>query len=81
MNNYRKYFIKSIKDYYLNEFDRVIADTDNHYATISIDTKFASTSGNPIDKRLDFSAYFLAFIKPWTKRVKRLTQSERFVLK
>ncbi|WP_247234242.1 L-2-amino-thiazoline-4-carboxylic acid hydrolase [Telluribacter sp. SYSU D00476] len=63
MNNYRKYFIRSIKDYYPGEFDQVIANTDNHYATISVDTKFASTSGNPIDKRLDFSAYFLALIK------------------
>lgn len=34
-----------------------------HYKTISIDTKFAANSGNPIDKRLDFCAYFLALIK------------------
>ena len=65
MDNYRKYFTKSIKDNYPNEFDKVIADTDNHYINISTDTKFASTSSNPIDKRLDFnfSSYFLAFIK------------------
>ena len=63
MDNYRKYFTKSIKDNYPNDFAKVIADTDKHYTNISPDTKFASTSGNPIDKRLDFSSYFLAFIK------------------
>src|SRR5215210_4561626 len=68
MDNYRKYFTKSIKDNYPNEFDKVIADTDNHYINISTDTKFASTSINPIDKRLDFSSYFLAFIKTLDKK-------------
>lgn len=63
MNNYRKYFVTSIKAHYPAEFEQVIADTDNQYATISADTQFAATSGNPIDKRLDFSAYFLALIK------------------
>ena len=63
MDNYRPYFTRSIKDHYPNEFDKVITDTNNHYTNISTDTKFASTSSNPIDKRLDFCAYFLALIK------------------
>jgi L-2-amino-thiazoline-4-carboxylic acid hydrolase len=63
MDNYRKYFTQSIKDNYPKESDKIIADTDSYYSIISIDTKFASTSSNPIDKRLSFSAYFLAFIQ------------------
>jgi hypothetical protein len=63
MDNYRKYFTQSIKDNYPKESDKIIADTDSYYSIISIDTKFASTSRNPIDKRLSFSAYFLAFIQ------------------
>lgn len=63
MGNYKKYFIKFIRTNYSNEFDSIIADTDNNYKTISADTTFAKTSKNPIDKRLDFSSYFLALIK------------------
>jgi hypothetical protein len=63
MNDYKKYFIKYTKVNYPNEFDRIIIDTDSNYKTISADTKFAKTSKNPIDKRLDFSSYFLALIK------------------
>ena len=36
---------------------------EKHYALISADTRFAATSKNPIDRRLDFCAYFLALIK------------------
>jgi len=63
MNAYRKYFIQSIKKNFPKECNKIIADTDYNYRNISTDTNFASTSTNPIDKRLDFSAYFLALIK------------------
>jgi L-2-amino-thiazoline-4-carboxylic acid hydrolase len=63
MDDYRTYFIKSLTDNYPKEFDVVIANTDKHYKNISIDTTFSKTSPNPIDKRLDFSSYFLALIK------------------
>ncbi len=62
MDDYRKYFINSLKDNYPKEFDIVIANTDIHYKNISTDTTFAKTSTNPLDKRLDFSSYFLALI-------------------
>ncbi|WP_373494912.1 L-2-amino-thiazoline-4-carboxylic acid hydrolase [Aquiflexum sp.] len=63
MENYRGYFNKILQVFFPNEFDKIIADTDRHYSTISVSTAFAITSKNPIDKRLDFSAYFLALIK------------------
>lgn len=68
MNNYRKYFIKFIQENYPNEFDNILSETDNHYKTIASDTAFAKRSANPIDKRLDFSAYFLALIKTLDER-------------
>lgn len=68
MDNYRKYFIKSLTDNYPEEFDLVISNTDHHYKNISVDTTFAKTSTNPMDKRLDFSSYFLALIKTLDER-------------
>lgn len=41
---------------------------DANYHDISPDTRFALTSKNPIDKRLDFCSYFLALIKTLDKR-------------
>jgi hypothetical protein len=63
VSNYRKYFIQAIRENYPNEFDKIIEDTDHNYGNISFDTNFASTSPNPLDKRLDFCSYFLALIK------------------
>jgi hypothetical protein len=63
MTTWRKYFIQSIKKNFRDVSDDIILATDQHFAIISRDTKFAATSNNPIDKRLDFSAYFLALIK------------------
>ena len=63
MDDYKKYFAKSIKENYPDDFNKIIATTNDYFKIISIDTGFASTSSNPIDKRLDFSSYFLALIK------------------
>ncbi len=63
MPGYKKYFIKAIKINFPNRSDSIIANIDNHFKNISPDIQFARTSKNPIDKRLDFCAYFLALIK------------------
>lgn len=63
MDQYRKYFKNAILIKYPEDSDYIIKDMEDHYKLISIDTRFAATSGNPIDKRLDFCAYFLALIK------------------
>jgi L-2-amino-thiazoline-4-carboxylic acid hydrolase len=63
MRDYKKYFIGAIRKNYPDKVEAWIAETDHHYEYISIDIQFAATSKNPIDKRLDFCAYFLAFIK------------------
>lgn len=62
MKTYKKYFLKAIKNSYLNESGRLIEAVESHYKVISKDVHFAKNSSNPIDKRLDFCAYFLALI-------------------
>jgi hypothetical protein len=68
MQPFRPFFLKSLKDHYPDEANLIIAATDIHYKKISTDTAFAATSGNPVDKRLDFTAYFLALIKTLDER-------------
>jgi len=63
MAKYKKYFIASIKKKFPHSSNGIIGNVDVHYKLISADTAFAANSGNPIDKRLDFCAYFLALIK------------------
>ena len=46
----------------------VLKEVNEHFKKLSVDTKFASSSSNPMDKRLDFSAYFLALIKTLENR-------------
>ena len=61
--SYRRFFTKEIGNSYPNKSDFLIAETDKNFNHISKDTKFALRSANPIDRRLDFSAYFLALVK------------------
>jgi hypothetical protein len=68
MKAYRKYFTKSLEQNFPHEYDKIQKTLDRHYQYISIDTRFASMSANPIDRRLDFSAYFLALIKTLDER-------------
>ena len=63
MTGYKKYFIKAIQVNFPNKSAKIIAAVEGHFKAISPDIHFASTSQNPIDKRLDFCAYFLALIK------------------
>ena len=63
MQNYKQYFAEVVKAHYPDRYDHLMTTIAFHYKTIAIDTAFANTSANPIDKRLDFSAYFLALIK------------------
>ncbi|MEZ5043391.1 MAG: hypothetical protein R2828_26070 [Saprospiraceae bacterium] len=81
MKDYRKYFIKFIKENYPIEFENIISITDEHYKTISIDTTFAQISKNPMDKRLDFSSYFLALIKTLDERNEEFEHIEKFAFK
>jgi hypothetical protein len=68
MDNFKKYFLQAIRKNYPKESTELITETENHFSQISKDTRFAATSKNPIDRRLDFSAYFLALVKTLDER-------------
>ena len=80
MSTYKKYFSHFIKVYYPAEADMIVQSTDQHYEKISLDTYFAKTSKNPIDKRLDFCAYFLALIKTLDGRGETFEQIRKICL-
>ena len=63
MDDYKKYFQRTIKANFPGKADKLLLAIDGNFKIISADTNFAAASKNPLDKRLDFSAYFLALIK------------------
>jgi hypothetical protein len=60
---YRKYFTQNIHLAYPGTANEIVAETDQNFLALSKDTDFAITSPNPMDRRLEFSTYFLALIK------------------
>lgn len=60
---YRKYFIRAIRRNYPDSYPAIVESTESNYLRISVDTQFSFRSANPIDRRLDFCACFLALIK------------------
>ena len=63
MKAYTKYFFKATKDNFPGKANEIIVELIRHFESVSSDTKFAKTSENLIDKRLEFCAWFLALIK------------------
>ena len=80
MANYRKYFVAGIKKNFPDNSNAIITKADIHYNIISADTSFAARSKNPIDKRLDFSAYFLALIKTLDEQGEKFETTRRICL-
>jgi hypothetical protein len=68
MSGFKKYFHDALTKRYPEESSNLLRRLEEHYDGISKDTRFASTSKNPIDRRLDFSACFLALIKTLDER-------------
>lgn len=63
MARYKKYFLKALKNHFPTTENALMSTLERHYRVISKDTYFAASSSNPIDRRLDFCAYFLALIQ------------------
>jgi len=63
MKGYKYFFKKAINQHFPGSSAALIAEVEQRFVRLSEDTKFAATSSNPIDRRLDFTAYFLALIK------------------
>jgi len=78
--NYRKYFVAGIKKNFAGHSDTIITKADVHFKIISADTSFAARSENPIDKRLDFSAYFLALIKTLDEQGEKFETTRKICL-
>src|ERR1700755_1067800 len=68
MADYKKYFRRVIGKSFPATAESINAAIDNNFNFISPDIQFASTSRNPIDKRLDFCSYVLALIKTLDER-------------
>ena len=80
MPAFRKYFMEGIEKNFPGRSAKIISAIDSHYKIISADTAFAATSKNPIDKRLDFCAYFLALIKTLDEQAETFETIKRICL-
>lgn len=60
---YRKYFRKIVIQKFPELYNSILRDTENRYVQIAQDTNFSKNSANPLDRRLDLMAYFLATIQ------------------
>jgi hypothetical protein len=80
MSDYKKYFRRVIQKYYPANARVLLSEVERHYQIISRDTRFASSSGNPLDKRLDFTAYFLALIMALDRRGENFEHIRRLCL-
>jgi hypothetical protein len=60
---YKKHFNRNIRATFPDHADKIISETEVSYQQLSPDVSFAASSSNPMDRRLAFSAYFLALIK------------------
>jgi hypothetical protein len=63
MAGYLKYFSAAVMQKYPHHAEFLLKRLDENVKLISIHTTFAAKSANPIDRRLDFCAHFLALIK------------------
>jgi hypothetical protein len=66
--SFKKVFKKAIKKRFPRDSKSLIHEVEERFTAISFDTQFASKSSNPLDKRLDFAAYFLALIQSLENR-------------
>ncbi len=80
MANFRKHFVAGVKKNFPGIADAIIDKVDTHYKIISVDTAFAASSNNPIDKRLDFCAYFLALIKTLDEQGEKFETTRKICL-
>ncbi len=63
MAAFKKFFKRAIQKHFPGDSDSLIKGLEDRFNILSVDINFASASTNPIDKRLDFCAYFLALIQ------------------
>lgn len=72
--SYRPYFQHCLRRRYPVEQGAMLSEIEARYQAIAPDVAFARRSANPMDRRLDFSAYFLATILVLEKRGENFAQ-------
>jgi len=68
MKGYRKYFERTIEANYRSHSADLQDQIEREFNRLKKDVNFAKTSENLVDRRLLFTAYFLAFIKVLEQR-------------
>ncbi len=63
MGKFRKYFHQGILQYDPQQATQLIADIEAAFKRIQPDVRFAKTSKNPVDRRMEIAAYILATIE------------------
>lgn len=63
MKDYKPYFRQSIERHYPQDAANLLSRLNAEFLVIQPDVGFAAASRNPIDRRLEFAAYFLSLIK------------------
>lgn len=77
---YKASFVHILRNAYPQNFEQLLQEVDAEYLYISADTRFAATSANPIDRRLDFAAYFLALVRIMERRGEGYEQIRKICL-
>ena len=77
---FRVFFSKAIEKHFPDVSSVMLSEVDDRYRLLSKDTWFAAKSSNPIDKRLEFSAYFLALIQVLESRNQSYEEIKRICL-
>lgn len=60
---FRKYFSNALDQHHPADSRKLLQQIEVRFKTIEVDISFAKKSSNPMDKRLEFIGYFLAFIQ------------------
>jgi hypothetical protein len=68
MKAYKRYFTEAITKSFSNEGQSINTEVDAVFDSLRGDVEVAKRSANPMDRRLEISAYFLAFIIVLDKR-------------
>jgi hypothetical protein len=68
MKPYRPYFQRALESSYPDAARQIQADIANTFDSLKDDVAFSKHSVNPVDRRLEMSAYFLALIIVLDKR-------------
>jgi hypothetical protein len=68
LKKYKKYFVRALDTNYPQDSLAILNEIDDAFSGIEKDIRFARSSKNPMDRRLDISGYFLALIQVLDRR-------------